>query len=69
MNKRQALYHKIHAQIADDLPYIFLYCPDELLAIHRRFRGPEVAPLGIGWNFREWWVPVPEQRYRVVLNP
>src|SRR5581483_11939607 len=28
--ERQALYHKIHAQIAADLPYIFLYCPDEL---------------------------------------
>ena len=66
--KRKALYHQIHAQIAADLPYIFLYCPDELVAIHKRIRGPEVAPLGLAWNFREWWVPVREQRYRVVLD-
>jgi peptide/nickel transport system substrate-binding protein len=67
--KREALYHKIHAQIADDLPYIFLYCPDELVAIHKRFIGPEVAPLGLAWNFREWWVPLKDQRYRVLLTP
>jgi peptide/nickel transport system substrate-binding protein len=69
MPKREALYHKIHVQIADDLPYIFLYCPDELVAIHKRFQGPEVAPLGLAWNFREWWVPVSEQRYRIVAIP
>lgn len=67
-NKRRALYRKIHAQIAGDLPYIFLYCPDELVAIHKRFRGPEVAPLGLAWNFREWWVPKKEQRYPVVMD-
>ena len=63
LEKRRDLYHRIHAQIAEDLPYIFLYCPDELVAIHKRFRGPEVAPLGLAWNFREWWVPKGEQRY------
>jgi peptide/nickel transport system substrate-binding protein len=69
MKRRQVLYRKIHAQIAADLPYIFLYCPDELVAIHKRFQGPEVAPLGLAWNFREWWVPKDEQRYRVVVDP
>ena len=64
--KRKELYHPIHAQIATDLPYIFLYCPDELVAIHKRFRGREVAPLGLAWNFREWWVPKDEQRYQTV---
>ena len=68
VEKRKWLYHQIHAQIAADLPYIFLYCPDELVAIHKRFRGPEVAPLGLAWNFREWWVPIKEQRYRVVMD-
>jgi peptide/nickel transport system substrate-binding protein len=67
--KREAFYHQIHAQIAADLPYIFLYCPDELVAIHKRFRGPEVAPLGIAWNFREWWVPKSEQRYKTEIAP
>jgi len=65
--QRQALYWKIHRQIAEDLPYVFLYCPDELIAIHKRFRGPEVAPLGIGWNFWQWWVPKQEQRYKTEM--
>jgi peptide/nickel transport system substrate-binding protein len=69
MKRRKTLYHDIHAQIADDLPYIFLYCPDELVAIHKRFRGPEVAPLGLGWNFREWWAPKDEQRYKMEIAP
>jgi peptide/nickel transport system substrate-binding protein len=67
LKKRQVIYWKIHAQIAHDLPYIFLYCPDDLVAIHKRFRGPEVAPLGMGWNFREWYAPLSEQRYRTEL--
>ncbi|MFA5976399.1 MAG: ABC transporter substrate-binding protein, partial [Elusimicrobiota bacterium] len=67
--KREAIYHHIHRQIAKDLPYIFLYCPDELIAIHKRFQGPLVAPLGLAWNFREWFVPKNEQRYPTVLAP
>jgi peptide/nickel transport system substrate-binding protein len=67
--KRRDLYRQIHAQIAEDLPYIFLYCPDELVAIHKRFHGPEVAPLGLAWNFREWWVPTPDQKYHVEMTP
>ena len=51
--KRKLLYHQIHAQIASDLPYIFLYCPDELVAIHKRFQGPEVAPLRPGLELCE----------------
>src|SRR5207244_8481081 len=39
VKKRQALYWNIHRQIAEDLPYIFLYCPDELIVIHKRVRG------------------------------
>ncbi len=67
-SERQALYRKIHAQIANDVPYIFLYCPDELLAVHKRFRGPAVAPLGLAWNFKDWWVPTNEQRYKSVIE-
>jgi peptide/nickel transport system substrate-binding protein len=68
-DRRRTLYRQIHAQIAADLPYIFLYCPGELVALHKRFRGPEVAPLGLAWNFREWWVPTKEQRYKTVMTP
>jgi len=67
--KRKKIYHEMHAQIAADLPYIFLYSPDSLSTIHKRFRGPEVGPIGLGWNFIEWFVPKAEQKYRTVITP
>jgi len=67
--KRLEIYHRIHALIANDLPYVFLYCPYELQAIHKRIQGPAVAPAGIGWNFHEWWVAKDKQRYRTEMMP
>lgn len=66
---RTGIYHQLHALIAADCPYVFLYCPDDLIAIHKRFQGPAVAPAGIGWNFREWWVPRDQQRYKTEIVP
>lgn len=62
-SKRRALYRRMHAILQEDLPYIFLYYPESLPAIHKRIMGPEVAPAGIGWNFREWFVPKAHQKY------
>jgi peptide/nickel transport system substrate-binding protein len=62
--KRKAIYHRIHAILADDLPYIFLYFPEALPVVHKRFIGPEVAAAGLGWNFREWYAPKRLQKYR-----
>jgi peptide/nickel transport system substrate-binding protein len=53
-DKRAIIYRQIHAIIADDKPYIFLYYPDSLPVVHKRVRGPEVAPAGLGWNFIHW---------------
>jgi len=69
LDKRKKIYHAMHAQVAADLPYIFLYCPDSLLTIHKRFRGPQVAPIGMGWNFDRWYVPKKEQKYRAAITP
>ena len=63
--QRQKIYRKIHKILAEDQPYTFLYIADALPVIHKRFIGPEVAPLGIGWNFREWYVPREKQKYLV----
>jgi peptide/nickel transport system substrate-binding protein len=62
---RERVYRKIHRVLAEDLPYVFLYYPDSLPTVHKRFRNVEVAPAGLGWNFREWYVPKPLQRYRL----
>ncbi|MCK4463679.1 MAG: peptide-binding protein [Candidatus Omnitrophica bacterium] len=61
--KRKEIYHKIHEVLYEEQPYLFLYVPDALPAVHRRFRGIEPAPIGIGYNFIDWYVPKTEQRY------
>jgi len=65
--RRVPIYHKLHRIMAEDLPVIFLYYPDSLPVIHKRFRGVEVAPLGIGWNFIKWYVPKNEEKYRTEI--
>ena len=62
--KRAEIYNKIHEIIYDDQPYLFLYVPDALVAVHKRFRGIEKAPIGIMHNFIDWHVPTREVRYR-----
>ena len=61
--KRKAIYNKIHAILAEEQPYTFLYVPDALPALHKRFRGIVPAPMGIGYNFERWYVPKTIQKY------
>ncbi len=56
MEKRKKIYYRIHEILAEEQPYAFLYVPDALPIVHKRFKGIEVAPLGIMYNFREWHV-------------
>ncbi len=63
--KREVIYHKFHRILADDLPYIFLYYPESLPCVHKRFKAVEATAAGIGWNFNKWWVPKSEQKYAV----
>jgi len=62
--QRQACYHKIHKIIYDEQPYMFLYVPDSLSVLHSRFQGVQPAPIGIGYNFIDWWVPKAMQKYK-----
>jgi len=64
LEERKVIYQKIHRILFNDLPYVFLYYPEALPVVHKRFVGPEVAAAGIGWNFREWFVPHPWQKYQ-----
>jgi peptide/nickel transport system substrate-binding protein len=57
VKKRKKIYYRIHAILAEEQPYAFLYVPDATPIVHKRFKGVEVAPLGIFYNFREWHVP------------
>jgi peptide/nickel transport system substrate-binding protein len=59
---RKKCYDRIQEILAEEQPYTFLYVPDALPIINSRFRGVEVAPLGIGHNFIKWYVPREEQK-------
>lgn len=61
---RAGVYHRIHEIISQEEPYTFLYVPDALPIVHRRIRGVEAAPAGIGHNFIHWYVPRDEQKYK-----
>ncbi len=55
--KRKMIYHRIHEILAEEQPCTFLYVPDALPILHKRFKGVEKAPLGIWHDFIHWQVP------------
>ena len=66
--KRKEIYQKIHKFIFDDQPYMFLYSPEALLIIDKRFQGLDPGPAGIGYNFIKWWVDKNKQRYKDIIQ-
>ena len=57
IEKRKKIYHRMHEILVEDQPYTFLYVPDALPVLHKRFKGVEKAPLGIWYDFIHWYVP------------
>jgi peptide/nickel transport system substrate-binding protein len=63
--KRRQAYFRFQEIIAEDQPYTFLFVPDALPAVSKRFRGIKPAPAGINYNFPKWYVPKDEQKYTI----
>lgn len=61
--ERKKIYDRFQVILAEEQPYTFLYVPEALPAVARRFRGIEPAPAGITYNFTKWFVPAREQKY------
>jgi len=61
--ERKRIYNSIHRILARDLPYVFLFAPEALVALDNRFEGVKQTPIGISWNLYEWHVPPARQRY------
>lgn len=57
IEKRKKIYRRIHEILAEEQPYTFLYVPDALPVLHKRFKGVEKAPIGIWHDFIHWHVP------------
>lgn len=54
LEKRKEIYRKVQRLIYDDQPYIFLYVPDNLIALHRKVKGIELKKAGIMYNIEKW---------------
>ena len=67
--ERTRIYHEVHRRLAEDQPYTFLYVADALPIVASRFRQVQASPIGIGYNFIDWYVPRAEQRYRALMEP
>jgi peptide/nickel transport system substrate-binding protein len=61
--ERKKYYDRFQEILAEDQPYTFLYVPEALIIIHKRFRGIQPAPIGLEYNFIKWYVPKDEQKY------
>ncbi len=56
-DKRKQIYHRLHEILSEDQPVTFLFVPDALPVLHKRFKGVEKAPIGIWHDFIRWQVP------------
>lgn len=64
LKERAAIYHQVHRKLYEDQPYTFLFVGDSLPIVSSRFRNVKTSPIGIGYNFIDWYAPREEQRYR-----
>ncbi len=62
--KRAKIYHQIHRILSDDVAATFLFVPNQLSALHKRFKGFEVTSYGIGIHPERWYVPLSQQKYQ-----
>jgi peptide/nickel transport system substrate-binding protein len=53
---RKEKYGEIQKIIADDSPYIFLFYQKAWSGQNKRIQGIVPSPLGIGWNFEDWYI-------------
>ena len=57
LEKRKAIYYRIHKILSEEQPCAFLYVPDALPVLNKRFKGIVKAPIGIDYDFIHWYVP------------
>ncbi|MGK7344724.1 MAG: peptide-binding protein [Candidatus Nitrospinota bacterium M3_3B_026] len=66
--ERKRLYHRFQDILAEQQPYTFLYVAESLPIVHRRVRGVDPGPAGIGYNFNEWWIPREEHKRDITIT-
>ena len=61
--ERQKYLWEFQEILHEEQPYLFLFSPYSLVAVHRRIKGIEPAPAGIGYNFEDWYIPENQRLY------
>ncbi len=64
--KRAKILKRIQRIIYRDQPYTFLYVPDSLVILHKRFKNVKLKKAGIWYNFEKWYVPENMRKYKGV---
>lgn len=54
--EQKALLYQAQEIISRDNPYIFLYSPNNLLAINKRIKGFQPDPVNLFNSIEDWWV-------------
>lgn len=55
--ERKKYLDRFQEILHDEQPYLFLYAPYSLIAVHKRIQNIEEAPAGISHNFIDWYIP------------
>lgn len=53
---RRTKYQEVQRIIAEESPYIFLFYQKAWSGQNKRVQGIQPTPLGIGWNFEDWYI-------------
>ncbi|MCS7240990.1 MAG: ABC transporter substrate-binding protein, partial [Candidatus Bipolaricaulota bacterium] len=61
--QRQKIYWELHQRLNELQPVTFMFHPESIVGVHRRFKGVVPSPAGILWNVEHWWVPLDQQKY------
>jgi len=64
LEEREEYFFKAQEMLSEDLPVIYLFLRDSMLATNKRIQGvkPYPSPLGFDYNLDWWWIPKVLQR-------
>lgn len=61
--KAQEIWYEFQELVYDDQPYTFLFWIDRIVAIHKRFRDVNPAPISAFYQLESWWVAEGDRKH------
>ncbi len=56
VQERKQLYSEIQKILAEDLPYVFLWCPHNIVVMDEKVKGFVLYPEGNFASFKDMWI-------------